>query len=148
MIPEQLFNNSKKILIHDEGLQKKVYTDSTGNVSIGIGRNLTSNGISDKTVNDMFCEDFQKAYDSAKKIFPDFDGWNEPRQIAIISMIFNLGEAGFKKFKSTISAIKRGAWKEAAHYAKESLWAKQVGTRSDRIVHMLRTAEFHPKYNV
>jgi len=38
------------------------------------------------------------------KDYPDFPSWPAPAQTAVIDMVFNLGPAGFGKFKSLIAA--------------------------------------------
>jgi len=73
---------------------------------------------------------------------------NNPRHMALISMMFNLGRGRFRGFRKMILAIENGDWEEAAEQAKDSNWYDQVGHRSKRIVHMLRTGDLHPDYSM
>jgi len=129
---------TKKVLRHDEGVRFQPYRDTVGKLTIGVGRNLDDVGISDMTVDQMLEEDICKAVSSAKAIFGgQFDTMTPLRQIAIVNMLFNLGEPRFKRFVMTIAAIKRNDFKSAKDHALHSRWAKQVGARAQRVVSML-----------
>lgn len=145
----QLFILAKQILSKDEGIRAQAYPDEKGKLTIGIGHNLTDNGISQLTIEQIFCEDYKIALDAAKKLHPDFDGWKIGRQLAIVSMLFNLGEMRYKGFMRMRSAIALGKWQEAAEEALDSKWRSDVkDARANRIAYMIKTGEVSPEYHV
>ena len=138
------WERARNILIYDEGVRRKPYKDTVGKLTIGVGRNLDDVPLTNATIYQMLDEDITKAIEAACKIFtqPVFDSWSEARQHAIVNMIFNLGETRFRLFFNMIGAIKLNNWSEAAEHALASKWAKQVGSRSQRIVALLRDEKY------
>ena len=51
--------------------------------------------------------------------------------LGLINMIFNLGNTGFRGFKKTIAFIDGRDYEAAALEMLDSLWARQVGIRSE-----------------
>lgn len=133
------------MLKQDEGIRYYPYKDSEGHWTIGVGRNLEAIPVSINIIREMLDEDIQRAITSACSIFTPkvFDSWSPARQHAIMNMIFNLGEAGFRGFTHMIEAIKRGDWDDAAIEALRSKWAKQVGSRAERIIELLVNEKYH-----
>ena len=66
---------------------------------------------------------------------------DEVRRRVIIDMSFNLGTAGFLKFKNTIKAIRAQDWKAAQAGMLNSKWARQTKTRSVTLSKMMTTGE-------
>ena len=56
----------------------------------------------------------------------------------VIEMCFNLGNYGFSKFKKAIAHMKKKEWKFAADEMLDSLWAKQVKSRANRLATIVR----------
>lgn len=160
VMPLLKISNLHKILVRDEGLKLKAYKDTLGNWTIGIGRligrNLESLTISEDTAYQMCDEDIGKAVRGVVAIFGKdmVNSWTNARRAAMICLVFNLGEDGFREFKRTIKAISENRWEDAASHLKESLWARQVDPkqrpdegRDDRIAYMIRTGRYHEEYN-
>lgn len=141
---DQWWQTARNLLIYDEGVQRKPYRDTVGKLTIGVGRNLDDVPLSNDTIYQMLDEDICKAVNSATKIFgqQQFDSWSEPRQHAIVNMIFNLGEPKFSQFYNMLGAIRNGDWATAAQHALDSRWAKQVGKRAERIVALMRDEKY------
>lgn len=122
----------------DEGEKLKPYVDTTGNITIGVGRNLTGKGISQQE-SDMMCnEDIEEALSSADK-YPWFVSLDPIRQLVIICMMFNLGPDKFAGFKDMINFISAKSYSLAAAEMLQSTWAKQVGQRALEYASMMRT---------
>lgn len=138
----------EKVLRKDEGERARPYTDSTGNITIGVGHNLTARGLSRKVIEQILIEDIEAAWDQAERIIPQLVDLSEPRQVALVSLVFNLGEKGFRAFKKTIKAIHNKQWEEAGNELLNSLWAKQVGKRAHRIKKMLVNEEYDSYYKL
>lgn len=128
----------KDQLILHEDLRLKPYVDTVGKMTIGVGRNLDDKGISNLTAMQMLDEDIKECVDDLR----GFVWWlnlDDIRKRVLIDMRFNLGPAGFRKFKNTLKAVSEGRYSDAADGMLNSLWAKQVKSRAIRLANMMRT---------
>ena len=129
-----------QLTIH-EGIRIKPYLDSVGKLTIGVGRNLDDTELSDDEVELMLNNDIERAAKNAER----FSWWREldsVRQMVVVDMLFNLGLAGFAKFRKTISFIGAGDYSKAAEEMLDSKWASQVGSRAARLAKMMRTGDW------
>lgn len=128
----------RKMLERDEGLRLKPYRCSQGFLTIGVGRNLDSNGITKATAMQMLDEDVDAAVRGCRRIFDQlFESWSENRQLGWINLAFNLGFASLSQFKNTIRAARVNDWESVEKGLRNSLWCKQVGSRSERVIAMI-----------
>lgn len=121
-----------------EGLRLKPYRDTVGKLTIGYGRNLDDNGITQTEAEVLLDHDLYEAEKSCIRHFEWFEGLSELRQRVVAEMVFNLGLAKFKEFKRTIAAIKAKDYQAAAQQMLESKWASQVGIRAKRLAEWMR----------
>jgi len=129
--------NIKEFLIKHEGLKLKPYTCPAGKLTIGVGRNIEDNGISEDEAMILLENDIKRCEAELVDIFTEFYTYPENVRIALIDMIFNLGKTRFLKFKKMIQAIKDKDFLKASKEARNSRWCKQVGTRCDDVVEMM-----------
>jgi len=127
----------KQELERDEGLRLKVYYDSEGIETIGVGRNLRK-GITHDEAMLLLENDIKSAIQDAMK-FLWYNDLDEVRQRVIVNMIFNMGLRKFSQFKNTIAYISKGEYERASFEMLNSRWAKQVGIRAKRLSKMMRT---------
>lgn len=120
----------KAMLIKHEGKRSKVYTDSVGIQTIGVGRNLEDVGLSEDEIMYLLENDIKRVLNDCWHHLPWFGDLSQERQYVIIDMVFNLGIHGFLKFKKLIAAIEKEHWQEAAREMINSQWAVQVGQRA------------------
>ena len=59
-------------------------------------------------------------------------------QGVIIEMCYQMGFAGFCKFKKAISNMQEHNWKSAADEMLDSRWAKQTPGRANRLADIVR----------
>lgn len=118
------------------------YRDSEGLLTIGYGRCIERVGISMIESDQLLDHDIARATSDCVRSFPWFMELDEVRQAVIVSMVFNLGLDGFKKFRRTISHIERSEWGEAAEEMLDSRWARQVGRRATELSDMMRTGQW------
>ena len=94
---------------------------------------------------ELFAIDYNEALDDAKSLFDtdDIPG-NVAQETVIVSMIFQLGYAGFKKFKNFIAAVEQEDWETAAIECrlKEEEGMGGIKVRNDIQAEMLRTGRF------
>jgi lysozyme len=148
-LDNELVEQLTKELREDEGVRTFAYDDATGmtvrtlptggNLTIGIGRNLSARGLSDKEVDFLLQNDLWLSYQAARQVFPDFDTYSQNRRAALLGLLFNLGPGTFVTFKNTIRAIREQRWADAATNLLASRWATQIQpSRRDRIVKQVR----------
>ena len=127
----------EEMIARHEGCRLLPYMDTVGKLTIGIGRNLTDNGISVAEANFMFANDVMTAEMSVRRIFLDWEEFSGNRYNALVDMMFNLGEARFRKFKKMIAAINREEWAMAAVEMRNSLWYSQVPSRAEELARLV-----------
>lgn len=128
----------KKQLEIDERRSKKIYTDTEGKISGGIGRNLTDRGFSDDEIELMYANDIKMAEKDARALVPGFDLLNDVRQEVVMNMSFNMGYTRLSGFKRFISALNSSDFDGAADEMRTSKWYGQVGQRGVRLVNAMR----------
>lgn len=126
------------ILIRDEGLRLRVYLDTNGKMTIGVGRNLEDQGISEDEAMAMLRNDILSASKEASK-YPWFQALDENRQLVILSMIFNMGASKFSEFKRFFLALSSKDYAAAASEMLNSHWASQVGKRAVRLADVMKS---------
>jgi lysozyme len=122
----------------DEGVRQKVYKDSLGIETIGVGRNLRDVGLSHHEINILLENDLVKAEVDCRVLYPSFDKLSDARKAVLLNLAFNMGRsrlAGFVKFKEALEA---GAFPQAADELLNSKWAGQVGDRAVRLAKQMR----------
>lgn len=128
----------KKEIMFDEGLKLKPYLCSEGKLTIGIGRNLESVGITKAEAFYLLNNDIERVELDLDRSFTWWRNMSERRQRALANMCFNLGLPTLLGFKKTLSAMERGDFETAANEALDSKWAKQVKDRALRISKMIK----------
>lgn len=120
-------------LLRDEGLELKPYKDSVGKLTIGIGRNLEDDGISREEAMALLANDVQNARNQVEQHLPWAANLDEVRESALVNMAFNMGIGSLLNFRKFLSALEAGDYKAASAEMLDSLWAKQVGPRAQRL---------------
>lgn len=123
-----------------EGVRLFPYTDTVGKVTIGVGRNLTDNGISQSICHQMLNEDILRALDELQ-VFTWFASLGSVRQRVLVDMCFNVGMSKLRGFKLMLAAVSVGDYDEAARQMLDSLWAQQVGQRAIRLASMMASGQ-------
>lgn len=132
----------KKQLETDELRSKKIYTDTVGKISGGIGRNLTDRGFSDDEIDLMYANDVRMAEKDARALVPGFDQLNDVRQEVLTNLSFNLGYSRLALFRKFLAAVKSSNFDDAADELKDSKWYGQVKGRGVRLVNAMRTGRW------
>ena len=136
------FNRLLDQLKRHEGFRGRPYTDTTGHTTIGYGRNLDANPLTEPEASFLLVGDMAAVVREVSARFPETEGLDEVRLSALQNMAFNLGVPGLSRFTRMWAAIEAHNWPLAADEAKDSLWARQVGGRAHDITYMLRTGEW------
>lgn len=126
-------------LVRDEGLRLKLYQDTVGKWTIGVGRNLSDVGISRDEAMVLLTNDIAEATKSLETQLPWAVALDEARLGVLLNMTFNMGIGGLLHFKNFLAAVRRGDWAEARNQMLDSVWAEQVGPRAQRLAIQIET---------
>ena len=135
----------------DEGISHRVYIDSLGYKTVGIGHLIKESDpeylkdrkagelITDEELNELFLADTAIAIQDAIIIFnTEWDKIPPIAQEVIVNMLFNLGRLRFLGFKKFIKAVYAKDWSTAAAEMMDSQWATQVVSRASRLSSKIR----------
>lgn len=125
----------------DEGRMKRIYVDTVGKVSGGVGRNMTDRDFSEDEIELMLDNDIALVEQALDRNLPWWRDMNDARQNVLANMCF-MGIGSLLGFKNTLAFMKAGRYDAAAAGMLDSKWAKQVGARADRLAKIMRTGEF------
>lgn len=127
-------------LIRHEAVKLKPYVDTTGHLTIGVGRNLDTTGITGDEAQYLLSGDIDRAvrglFTRYPTWFPDLD---PVRQAVLVNMAFNLGLAKLAGFTRMLSAVASKQFGLAADEMIASDWSKQVGQRSAELAAQMKT---------
>ena len=119
-------NKLQQALIRHEGMRLKPYEDVlTEDITIGVGRNLDSLGLSEDEVLYLLNNDIERC---DKELLHNFKWYPElcrARQDAMINLCFNLGITRLLKFKKSLAYMAAGDYERAADEFLCSRWAER-----------------------
>lgn len=135
--------NARELIVRHEGLKLKLYRDSLGLWTIGVGRLLDPimGGISHDEAMLMLDNDISKFYDECEK-YPWFTGLSEARKAACLDLMFNLGPTRFAGFKKFIAAMAAKDYATAGKELESSKWFNQVKSRGPEIIALILAEEW------
>ena len=148
-----LFEDIKKRLMLHEGCVDHVYICPAGFKTIGIGRNLQTNPLTQKErefVGDLtkitveqalylLKNDVKRCTKELLNNISFFSQLDDERQYALLDMCFNMGIKKLLKFKRMLNAMLIGDYRGAAKECLMSKYAKDVGKRAVRIARLIET---------
>lgn len=149
------------MLRRDEGLRLKVYWDTEGYPTIGIGHLIIMQRVRDMTqINKVLSQqvgrtvtgnpgiiemeeasklfqqdlkDVQRDVKSNAKVGPVYAKMNRSRQMALENMAFQMGIGGLAKFNGMLAAMFAENWPLAYKEARDSVWFNQTKGRASRV---------------
>lgn len=154
---EQTYDRFIDHLMLREGKRNKVYKDSEGHLTVGVGHLVTDEDnlklgdkISDEKVKELLRKDAQKAFRAAKEQAAEAGIESPDFIIALGSVNFQLGTGWRGKFKKTWELIKDGQYEEAANRLNKTKWNAQTPVRVQDFQTALRdlagkALSFHPR---
>jgi lysozyme len=127
-----MYDNIKEMLIKNEGLVLQVYKDSLGYDTIGVGRCLDKNGISEDEAMFMLENDINRVVANLDKMWEVWRSFPIPAQEVCVDMAFQMGITGFMNFRQTRALMEMGCWLEASEEVLRSKYAVQTPNRAAR----------------
>ena len=133
-----------EMLRKHEGVRDKVYLCSAGYETIGVGRNISEDGLglSDDEIDYLLSNDIKRVREELTEEYYWFAGLDEARQDAMIDISFNLGQTRLRGFAKSLEAMAREDFDTAADEFMDSKWSEQVGDRAVEVTEIIRTGEY------
>ncbi len=131
-----------RLIKRHEGLRLKPYLCPAGKLTIGYGRNLEDNGISETEAIQLLEHDVSKAFNDAQTL-PCFRSLTPVRQAVMVDMTFNLGLSRLTQFHKMFAAIEHQDWETTGNEMLNSRWARQVGQRAQTLSQMMTSNLAH-----
>jgi lysozyme len=126
MTPDKI----KEMLVRHEGLVCHLYKCTADKNTIGVGRNLDVNGISEDEALYMLDNDIKRVQEELTKNWGCWRTLPEKARMVCIDMTFNLGIQGFMRFKRTRELMELGMFLKASEEVLDSKYAVQLPNRS------------------
>ena len=127
-----MYENIKEMLIKNEGLVLQVYDDSLGYKTIGVGRCLDKNGISEDEAMYLLENDIERVIASLDKNWKVWRSFEPLAQEVCVDCTFQMGISGWMNFRRTRALMEMGAWLEASEEILRSKYAVQTPNRAAR----------------
>lgn len=125
-----------------EGFRGKPYLDSVGKTTIGYGRNLDDNPLTEEEATYLLRNDVQDALDGVSSLVDIWEALNGARQAVLLNMAFNLGIPRLRKFKRMLAAVEAQDFEKAAEEMQDSRWYHQVKSRAVELCEQMRTGAY------
>jgi lysozyme len=143
---------ARDLIKKHEGLRLKPYLCPAKKRTVGYGWNLDAHkppediaaclrltgAITEDMAERLLFISISAAMKDCQFLYPEFDGFTERRQAALIDFVFNVGAGTALRFKKMRKAVNGGDWNRAADEMVNSEWYRQVGRRGPEIVGMVR----------
>ena len=127
-----------KQLIEHEGIELKPYKCPAGYWTIGVGRNLQENGISEVEAMILLMNDIERCQGEVDTAMPFAQSLSKARYNVLINMCFNMGISRLLGFRKMSAALRRGDYAGAAIEGLDSRWARQVGDRAVELMKIMK----------
>lgn len=126
----------ENMIIRQEGYSKKAYYDN-GDISVGHGRNLTSNGITPEEARYLLRNDIKRVQEQLSQRFPIYLQLDSVRRAVLVSMGYNMGIDRLSKFELMWKNLERGDYTRAGLEIYLSRYCDQVGYRCGELANMM-----------
>jgi lysozyme len=110
-------------------------------LTIGYGRNIEDNGLSETEAIDLLTADAIQALRDAADLVPNWSALNDVRQNVVANMAFQLGKTKLAQFKKFLAAVNEARFDDAAYEMLMSKWYEQSGKRSIRLKQEMLTGK-------
>ena len=120
----------RKRLIDFESMELKMYFCKSNKPTIGVGRNLLDNGITEEEAMYLLNNDISTVI---KKLDKHWIAWRKlpiTAQYVCIDVVFNMGINTWMSFRKTRAYMEMEQWDKAGDELLNSKYAEQVGRRA------------------
>lgn len=129
------------MLMRHEGFRANPYDDN-GFVSVGYGRNLITNGLTEEEALYLLRNDVARVATELASRYPVVNELNPTRYYVLVSMAYNMGVSKLGTFDKMWKNIEKRDWTRAALEIYLSKYCEQVGNRCGELAHLMETGEY------
>lgn len=127
-----LIADLKEMLIKNEGMKLHPYQCTSDKTTIGVGRNLTDNGITSAEAEVLLANDMDGVFADLDRNLPFWQFMPYNVRLVLADMCFNLGIKRLCKFTKMLEALEERDFELAGEELLDSTYAVQVKKRADR----------------
>jgi lysozyme len=135
------------LLMEHEGFRGQPYQDTKGNWTIGYGRNLDANPLTEEEGRRLLLGVCLLLGAQLKKRYPWFDKLNTVRKWVILDMAYQLGFNGFGSFQQMRAEIEKAVkikedeaeleWMSVRDEMLDSKWAREFPPRAEELAELM-----------
>jgi len=130
---------AKQLAVLHQGLRLRPLSNSTNDITIGFGRNLSSTGISLSEANVLLIHDIMACEAQLIANIPDtYSPLSDPRKAVLLDLCFHLGISTLLAQAQTLSFIRANDFERAANAMLASAWAKRAPLRALKLSEIMR----------
>jgi len=130
-----------------EGYRNKVYLDSLGKRTVGVGHLCVEDHweddkeYSEEMLMNILKDDLKNAIEGSEELCSDCPVLDDQAKEIIVEMVFQLGKTGVSKFRNMWKALKQSPpqYDVAATEMLDSRWAKQTPNRAKEMSGHMRS---------
>lgn len=127
-----LIADLKEMLIKNEGMKLHPYQCTSDKTTIGVGRNLTDNGITSAEAEVLLANDMDGVFADLDRNIPFWQSMPYNVRLVLADMCFNLGIKRLCRFTKMLEAMEERDFELAGEELLDSTYAVQVKKRADR----------------
>jgi len=136
-----MMSELENMLIRHEGKRSLPYECSAGKITIGVGRNLEDNPLTEDEIMYLLRNDIAK-FEKELNQYGWYRMMDPVRQDACLNLMFNIGHTRFRQFRRMIKAFENRDYDLAAEELLDSKYALQVGARANELSEIIRTGKY------
>ena len=127
----------KASLNNHEGRKNKLYRDTEGHLTGGVGHNFDE-PLPEKLIDLILEFDISVAIEELDRVFPSWRTHSSNRQNVLVELMVNMGAPTLQEFRKFWYAMGQNDYETAANELLSSKWATQVHSRADTLAAILR----------
>ena len=131
-VTKELIDDLKEMLIKNEGMELKPYQCTSDKTTIGVGRNLTDNGITIEEAEVLLANDMDGVFNDLDRNIPFWESMPYNIRLVLADMCFCLGINRLLKFTKMLEAMEERDFELAGEELLDSTYAVQVKKRADK----------------
>jgi len=121
-----------------EGLRLKPYKCPAGKLTIGYGRNLEDNGITELEAEELLRNDIFRINEELMDSIGQYPSLPLFIKDVLVEMAYQMGVNGLLKFEKTLEFVSQGAYEKASIEMLDSQWAKQTPQRAKTLSNLMK----------
>lgn len=131
----------KSLLLQHEKFRQFPFSDMSGHITIGIGRNLSERGISTNEALALLDDDIFYFNSKLHFLLPFYQLLDEARKLCLLDIVFHLGINDFLSHEVLLLAVEKGTYEKASKEILNCKAAHNSPERYQQLAYIMRTGE-------